>query len=683
MGCEISKCEGAQSTLDSIASVEVEVEHAKDDVVVPADSEQIFLEGLTASHSSLPDKQATPSDLRWLNCCLSEIWPYAADAVKKLVKETVEPALREATSVQIYFSKFDVGTNAPRLGPVNVHKHEKQNGLQLDIGVNWDLRTAISLNVMGIELGVSRVDVEGEVSIVLRPLMHTMPIVGGIQLFMISPPKIQWDFTGIGNLAHLPFIAPTVRSAVDGVVAKLMVLPNRLFVHWVWGHEREIDITSMMCPVPEALMRIGVVEAKGLKGMDWNLLRSASSDPYAKLSIGATTYKTPCISRTLEPKWGADGFHDFFVYSPRQLINLSVIDSDIGVDDLIGNLRGVTVGDVLKHRNRWWPIYCPKKTEKGETAEDGEEDCGKVRLVAQAFSLHQDEAMLQTLPKPIGSANAVMLLVLKIECLRGVLPKFATGASVRVNVAGETYTTAASQFLEATQDLIYGMEATPLEQKMQWLVEFMCEEGYSEERIATEADISVEVVRWVAREKPSFTARWHQPFYIPIPGLDDPFSFEVELELLLPGESTPLKAQAPIPLAQLRNGQPWPSAEGAGKPVYIVFERPCADPSDSVDLLESSNALPSAASGAESMFSLGKLKKHLATLTGGSTPRTVSAAAFVPFAVTSNVGDGPFELDCSFQLLGMQPWGPDADLDSPTRSGSYSHAKSSSGITSM
>ena len=36
----------------------------------------------------------------------------------------------------------------------------------------------------------------------LAPLIKQLPIVGGVQLFFLGPPEIDFDLLGIGNVAH-------------------------------------------------------------------------------------------------------------------------------------------------------------------------------------------------------------------------------------------------------------------------------------------------------------------------------------------------------------------------------------------------------------------------------------------------------------------------------------------------
>lgn len=72
--------------------------------------------------------------------------------------------------------------------------------------------------------------IEGTLSLVFRPLMDTLPVVGGIQIFMINPPVVDIDFTGAANLIDMPILAGTIRSIISSAISDALVLPNRIFI---------------------------------------------------------------------------------------------------------------------------------------------------------------------------------------------------------------------------------------------------------------------------------------------------------------------------------------------------------------------------------------------------------------------------------------------------------------------
>merc|ERR1719160_708242 len=69
-------------------------------------------------------------------------------------------------------------------------------------------------------------------------------------------------------------------------------------------------------PCPDGVLRIAVLEAKGLRAVDCSRWEGPSSDPYVQITCGAQTWRTPTVAKELNPKWETQtGSHvkDFIV----------------------------------------------------------------------------------------------------------------------------------------------------------------------------------------------------------------------------------------------------------------------------------------------------------------------------------------------------------------------------------
>merc|ERR1711966_397468 len=89
----------------------------------------------------------------------------------------------------------------------------------------------------------------------------------------------------------------------------------------------------MQFPRPEAVIRVHVVEAKGLQGKDWRLFSEKTSDPYAVLKVGGRQFKTEKVTKTVNPKWGSNEVYDFFMFNKRQKLFVELLDHDYGTSD--------------------------------------------------------------------------------------------------------------------------------------------------------------------------------------------------------------------------------------------------------------------------------------------------------------------------------------------------------------
>jgi len=507
-------------------------------------------------------KAGPPGDeLKWLNFTVAEIWPFVDKSVGKIIKETVEPAIQAAMPTPLKGTHFkeqlSLGSAPPKLGPIQVARKFDQNhpGVELAIGVKWDCNAKIELSVLpGVTIGIKRLSIEGEVYLILRPLMESVPIVGGLQITMVAPPSISWELTGLAQVVQFPKIASTLKGVLQQVLTDLLVLPNRVFVHWVWGREREIDISSMQYPRPEAVVRLGVVEAKGLQGKDWNLFGKATSDPYVRIQVGHRKHTTQAIQKTLEPHWGENGWYDFLMYTPKQHLDIQLFDSDLAVlgagDDTLGEMyvfdeqsetmRKANLCDVLTKPDSWWKIY--EKRGGGRTKVNYEE-CGEIKVQVEVFSLRSDAVLFNAARKDVptkhGEAKCDGLLSVQLRGLRGLPKKLAKGAKIVCRCSmpgggGEMETVVEESIKSKYVEQVMDKDAVDVDPAIQRMVEFLYIDGKKTKTITEVSGLTEQQVLRILEMRPSFHTKWNQSLHIPVL---TPQEAEIQLRLVVPGES--------------------------------------------------------------------------------------------------------------------------------------------------
>jgi len=509
--------------------------------------------------------------LEWLNYVLREGWPYVDAAIQRMIKERIEPDLVSALPHQLAGARFTscaLGSSTPVLGPVHVHSRKGQQppGIEIDVGLDWACECDITLRLSSaIALGIKRLEIKGHLCLVLRPLLDSIPIVGGLQLFMISPPDIKWTFTGLADVADSPVISSALRRVVTQSISNQLVLPNRIFVHWLQGREGDTDITEMQFPVPDALLRLGVVEARGLDAKDWSWTGKGTSDPYAVVQVGDRLHSTPTERRTLKPCWGAGGWADFLVYSQHQLVSLEVFDWDMipGCDDFIGRLKGVRVQDVVRRGDSWYPIV--SESRGGEKAHCA----GEVRITAEAFTFQPSLRLLRDVPERRGAAKATALLSLQLRGLRGLPLEKSSGAVMRLRVGQQELESAPSTTVAETQDFTYDATTQSIDHAAQRMAEFLATEGgLPVNRIAEISGLDAHSLDKALRQRPGFTTRWNQGFNVL---LEEPGEVSVQLTLQPPGQEhgagLPVLAE-PFPVARLLalEGLSWEGTMSLARP---------------------------------------------------------------------------------------------------------------------
>ena len=284
----------------------------------------------------------------FLSDLIAQLWPLISAALAVKIQEKVEPrfATLPGPLATLRFVKIDLGTVPMRLDNVVVHElqtHPKRT-LQFDMDCHWDGNCDIQLkaNILG-QLGVKRIKVFGRISILLGPLHSILPIVQGVQVAFINPPKISLEFSGLANIADVDMIRERIYKLLQKIVRQQMVLPQRRLV--------KVDMACRFFDIyepPVGVVRLLVMNGTGFVIEDRGLLQSPDiPDCYVLASVGDTEQRSLTIKDNTNPVWNER--MDFILCDYDQIIHLDVYDEDAGAldpDDFLG-MADTTVGQVL------------------------------------------------------------------------------------------------------------------------------------------------------------------------------------------------------------------------------------------------------------------------------------------------------------------------------------------------
>ncbi|KAJ9595368.1 hypothetical protein L9F63_027246, partial [Diploptera punctata] len=247
----------------------------------------------------------------WLNRILRQVWPNVNHYAKTLIKETIEPNVR--TSLEAYklngfrFEKMILGSIPIRIGGVKVYdRNVSRNEIIMDMDIFYAGDCDISFSIGGIKGGIKDFQIHGMVRVVMKPLIRSMPLVGGLQVFFLNNPTLDFNLVGMADLLDMPGLSDILRRIIVEQVANIMVLPNKLPIVL----SDEVPATILKMPEPEGVLRVHVVEAKQLMNMDFG----GKSDPYAIITVGAQEFRTQTINNTINPKW------DFWCETARKVV---------------------------------------------------------------------------------------------------------------------------------------------------------------------------------------------------------------------------------------------------------------------------------------------------------------------------------------------------------------------------
>ncbi|KAF8570027.1 hypothetical protein P879_05451 [Paragonimus westermani] len=273
----------------------------------------------------------------WFNKMIKRLWPFVSDYARNIILESVEPAIAvqlPSALKPFKFTTIDLGDTPPRVGGVKVYMEENirrdEIVMDLDLMLYSDARIKVELGK--VKAGVKEFELRGTLRVVLKPLIPKVPFAGAVTVCFLDSPYINFSLTDMGNVLGLPGLQQTLTTVIRNVVNQLIVLPNRLPVTLV----DNVDVQRLKYPMPQGVLRIHVMGARRLKAGDKNIVGEGSSDPYCVIRVGARTFKTAVIQKTLDPEWN-EQFETVVDVQCGQFLEVEVYDKDQGnKDDALG-----------------------------------------------------------------------------------------------------------------------------------------------------------------------------------------------------------------------------------------------------------------------------------------------------------------------------------------------------------
>ena len=198
-----------------------------------------------------------------MNKILKQVWPNANHYARTLVKETIEPAvamsLREYKLNGFRFDRMILGTIPPRIGGVKIYdKNVDRNEIIMDLDLFYASDCDINFYLGSMKGGIKDFQIHGWVRVVMKPLIRSMPLVGGLQIFFLNNPNIDFNLVGIIDIMDMPGLSDLLRRIIVEQIGAIMVLPNKLPITL----SDEVPATSLKMPEPEVSLEKLYAEEK-------------------------------------------------------------------------------------------------------------------------------------------------------------------------------------------------------------------------------------------------------------------------------------------------------------------------------------------------------------------------------------------------------------------------------------
>lgn len=389
--------------------------------------DQLLAGGVAAALAS-----GSTESVEFLNEIMVGMQPYLRVAVSTMIRDTVEPMFKELLPgplKTLHFKKVDIGATPFVFSEVDVDKVKSRGGedsLSFEMNVSWDGDLDVELDADMIpEFGVQHVKFFGRINVLLRPLVPALPLISAMAISLINPPALEMDFTGAAQALDLSLIDDAVRNIIQGIIAGMMVLPNRMII--------KIDPLCDLYKAyldPVAVLRIKIESGAGFKS-GGGFIKDVP-DLYCMVKMGANAdWTTSTKDNSEAPEWMET--HDYLLSDNDQIIEVKVYDSDIGKDDYIGN-GACTVAQLMSGGGRiTLPLAHPMSHEKDSST--------TITLSASVFDLVPIADSL-TAAVEEGSAKAMcgLVTILLAGCrgLTGASEDLAT--NVVVTAGEKTFT---------------------------------------------------------------------------------------------------------------------------------------------------------------------------------------------------------------------------------------------------
>ena len=330
-----------------------------------ADQEDLrnFLIQCKAGHLTLKlqGDRTGAANIRWLNLLLAKLWPLSEIEVVELLDQMGISRRGQGFQVagfKVFVDHFSLGNRPPAVAHIDVgdKRHTNRDEIRIDLRLayNGNCRFTFShpiTGLHGLKVGLKDVHFDGDVRVVLRPLINDVPLVGGIVFSFVKTPVI--DFNGVSLLNVID--NRLVKNSIETIVTGLMVQPNKLYITMTENKEmqRKIILPDLM-----GVTYVHVMRCRSLKPTRWTNIRPIV-DPVLLIRVAETFFRTETRRDDSNPVW-------FFTRSApftdlSETVSIQVFDRNTrDRNDLMGEFilpfDKMFANDLINGRRIWTKI---------------------------------------------------------------------------------------------------------------------------------------------------------------------------------------------------------------------------------------------------------------------------------------------------------------------------------------
>ncbi len=122
-----------------------------------------------------------------------------------------------------------LGTTPIRIGGVKVHDmNTSRDEIILDVDLIFASDCSINFRLAGIPAAFNDFEIYGKIRVILKPLISKAPFFGGVQIFFLDNPDIDFNLAGPAEISNIPGLRDILRRVIAKKITKKMVAPNKV-----------------------------------------------------------------------------------------------------------------------------------------------------------------------------------------------------------------------------------------------------------------------------------------------------------------------------------------------------------------------------------------------------------------------------------------------------------------------
>ena len=293
--------------------------------------------------ADLSEEEVKQNEPVWLNKAIKQFWINLKAAMEDLVMNVIWPDIRKTMkaypgNIDLELYSLGLGMVAPRIENIKVHTDSEgylNDNLNVDIHLTFASEASIDFRLKThvnpkVSMRLESLILSIKLRIGLVGVMPEIPMIKGFAVTLLETPEVDWKLGGIGKIADMSWMDQIIKDLITEQVL-MFVIPNKITIPLnclslppaILDNVDSSIFHRIIVPEPTGLVKVIIKKARNLPATDYSssLMRPSllcksplsfikkiipgkrSSDPYVKVSVGSSNFKSEVCFNTLDPEF--------------------------------------------------------------------------------------------------------------------------------------------------------------------------------------------------------------------------------------------------------------------------------------------------------------------------------------------------------------------------------------------